>query len=79
MLQGLEHGVCGALSFLNGQQVAHDLHQTGVVAFLHPLAQASLNHADELLQVGKTDGKNEEMRMLFSTQNNEQILFSIAV
>lgn len=51
LLQRLKHGVCHVLSFLNGQQVTHDLYQAAVVALLHPLAQSSRSCADEALQI----------------------------
>lgn len=51
LLQRLKHGVCHVLSFLNGQQVTHDLYQPAIVALLHVLAQASRSRADEALEI----------------------------
>ena len=51
LLEGLEHLIRAGLALPDGEQVAHDGHQTLVVALLHLPLQPSVCHFDELSQL----------------------------
>ena len=77
LLEGLKHLVGDRLPVLDGHQVAHAVHQAGVVALLHRLGQAGVGQLDEVLQLaqavredgggGRVDGEEVASTCLSTT------------